>query len=129
MCFTKPTYEEIKLPFSYIEVPSDLEAGIINIEAYGNVFGENKYCFASYDLKSSQMYKNGDYEQMIELLKTPTDKTVNVIIKLKKGVPKNFKIDVNSLAEVYCDERFKSLSLVCWGFDDKSYNEYLLNSK
>lgn len=129
MCFTKPTYEEIKLPFRYIDVPSDLEAGLINIEAYGNVFGENKYCFASYDLKSSQMYKNGDYEQMIELLKTPTDKTVNVIIKLKKGVPKNFKIDVNSLAEVYCDERFKSLSLVCWDFDDKSYNEYLLNSK
>ena len=69
------------------------------------------------------MYKNGDFEQMIELLKNSKDKTVKVIIKLKKGVPKDFKIDVNSLAEVYCDERFTALSLLGWGFNDKSYKE------
>ena len=123
MFFTKPTYEEIELPFRYIDDPAGWGAGLIDIEAYGNVFGKNKYCYACYELKSAKMYDNGDYEQMIELLKTPTDKTVKVIIKLKKGVPKDFKIDINSLAEVYCDERFKSLSLVGWGFNDKSYKE------
>lgn len=127
MFFTKPTYEEIKLPFRLIDVPDDLEAGLINIEAYGNVFGKNKYCYAFYELKSAKMYDNGDFKQMIELLKNSTGKTVKVIIKLKKGVPKDFKIDINSLAEVYCDERFKSLSLLGWGFNDQSYKE--LSSK
>lgn len=123
MCFTKPTYEEIRLPFRFIDVPADRGSGAINIEAYGNVFGKYKYCYAWYELKSAKMYDNGDFEQMIELLKTSADKTVKVMIKLKKGVPKDFKIDINSLAEVYCDERFKALSLLGWGFNDKSYNE------
>lgn len=123
MFFTKPTYEEIKLPFRYIDVSADRELGLINIEAYGNVFGKNKYCYACYELKNAKMYDNGDFEQMIGLLKSPTYKTLKVIIKLKNGVPKDFKIDVNSLAEVYCDERFKALSLVVWGFNDKSYTE------
>lgn len=69
------------------------------------------------------MYRNGDYEQMVELLKNPTNKTVKVTIKAKKGVPKNFKLDINSLAEVYNDERFKLLALLGWGFNDKSYDE------
>ena len=123
MFFTKPTYEEIKLPFRSIDDPADLELGWINLEAYGNVFGKTKYCYAWYELKSAKMYKNGDFEQMIELLKNSKDKTVKVIIKLKKGVPKDFKIDVNSIAEVYCDERFTALSLLGWGFNDKSYKE------
>ncbi len=127
MFFTKPAYEEINLPFRLIDVPDDLEAGLINIEAYGNVFGKNKYCYAFYELKSAKMYDNGDFKQMIELLKNSIGKTVKVIIKLKKGVPKDFKIDINSLAEVYCDERFKSLSLLGWGFNDQSYKE--LSSK
>lgn len=60
---------------------------------------------------------------MVELIKNSADKTVKVIIKVKKGLPKNFKLDINSLAEVYNDERFKFLSLLGWGFNDKSYEE------
>ncbi len=127
MFFTKPMYEEIRLPFRFVDDPTDLELGFINIEAYGNIFGKNKYCYAWYKLKNAKMYDNGDFEQIIEMLKKSTDKTVKVIIKLKKGVPKDFKIDVNSLAEEYNDDRFNSLSLLGWGFNDKSYKE--LSSK
>ena len=126
MCFTKAVYEEIRLPFKFVEVPDDLELGWINIEAYGNIFGRNKYCYAWYELKDSNMLRNGDFEQMIELLKNSADKTVNVTIKIKKGNPKDFKIDVNSLAEAYNDERFKSLKLLGWGFNDKSHKELTL---
>lgn len=127
MFFTKPTYVEMQLPFRFIEIPADSECGIINIEAYGSICGKNKYCYAYYELKGSKMYRNGDFEHMVEMLKNSVDKTVKVIIKViikvKKGLPKNFKIDVNSLAEVYNDERFKSLSLLGWGLNDKSYKE------
>lgn len=127
MFFTKPTFEEIRLPFRFIEIPDDLECGIINIEAYGNTFGKKKYCYAYYELKYSKMYHNGEFEQMVKLLKNSANKTVKVIIKVKKGIPKDFKLDINSLVEVYNDERFKSLSLLGWGFNDKSYEELSAN--
>ena len=123
MLFSKPEYKEIMLPFRYINDPEDLEAGIISIEAYGHVFREQKYCYASYNLDNPNMYENGDYEEMIKLLKVSDGKMVKVIIKVKKGMPKDFKIDVNSLVEEYNDERFKALELGGWGFFDKSFEE------
>ena len=123
MLFSKPEYKEIELPFIFVDDPADSEAGGISIEAYGHIFGQKKYCLASYELKNSKMYENGDYEQMICLLKNSADKTVKITIKIQKGIPKDFKIDVNSLAQAYNDERFNSLSLLSWGFNDKSFNE------
>lgn len=73
------------------------------------------------------MYHNGEFEQMVKLLKNSANKTVKVIIKVKKSIPKDFKLDINSLVEVYNDERFKSLSLLGWGFNDKSYEELSAN--
>ena len=123
MFFTKPTYEEIRLPFRLIEIPADLEQGHINIEAHGSILGKYKFCYACYGLKDSQMYHNGDFEQMVDLLKNSAEKTVKVTIKIKKSVPKDFKLDIDSLAEAYNDERFKSLDLLGWGLNDKSYKE------
>lgn len=123
MLFAKPEYKEIELPFVFVDDPSDSEAGGISIEAYGHIFGQKKYCLASYELKNPKMYDNGDYAQMIDLLKNSADKTVKITIKIKKGIPKDFKIDVNSLAQAYNDERFNSLSLLSWGFNDKSFKE------
>ena len=123
MLFEKAEYREIRLPFVYAEDPADLEAGEISLEAYGNVFGEMKYCYACYELANPQMLDNGDYEQMIDLLKNAFGKTVKVTVKIKKNKPRDFKIDVSSLAEAYHDERFKALSLLSWGFNDRSFKE------
>jgi len=120
MLFTKPTYEELMLPFRHIEISDDLKLRQINIEAYGNVFGKNKYCYAWYELKTRN---NNDFNDVIELLKNSAGKKVKVIIKLKKGIAKDFKLDIDSLSEAYNDERFKLLSLLGWGFNDKSYEE------
>ena len=63
MLFSKTEYKEIFLPFKYErEEPkiSELQGGkysyakdeiyrgSIGIEAYGNIFGENKYCYSLY---------------------------------------------------------------------------------
>ena len=127
MFFTKPTYQEMKLAFRLVNDLADTELGSINIEAYGNILGTKKYCYAMYTLKDSKMYQNGDYEQLLKLLKDTSDKTVKVIVKIKKDKLKSFKIDVNSLSEEYEDERFKFLSLVGQGLNDKSYKELSLN--
>lgn len=121
--FAQPEYKELMLPFSYVESDEDFQAGIISVEAYGDVFGENKYCYSSYELKKGIMYDNGDYEQLIEMLRNPAEKSVRVIFKFKKGKLKSFRIDTDSLAEAYNDERFKLMELLGWGLNDKSSEE------
>ncbi len=123
MFFTKPTYEEIRLPFRFDKNPEDKDVGLISIEAYGMIGGQTKYCYASYTLKDVRMYGNGDYEQMMDRLKEAGDKTVKVLLKLKNGMPKDFKIEAESLAEACGDERFRALELVGYGFNDKSFRE------
>lgn len=116
--FSKAVYKEIELPFMLDE--NDAEVGIINIEAYGDIDGEYKYCYSSYVLKDRDMYDNGDYEQMLELLKNTDGKTACIRLKYKKDRLKDFKLDIESLVRIYNDERFRRLELIGWGLLDKS---------
>ena len=121
--FSKSEYKEIELPFIldvYSNWEQDYEAGIINIEAYGDIDGEYKYCYSSFILKDHYMYDNDDYQQMLELLKNSNEKTVKIRLKYKKSRLVAFKLDIESLAEIYRDERFLKLELVGWGLNDKS---------
>lgn len=83
--------------------------------------GEYKYFYSSFILKKTGMYDNGDYEQMIELLKDSFDRKVKVMLKYKKSKLKCFKMSIESLAKIYSDERFLQLELVGWGISDKSH--------
>lgn len=116
--FTKPEFKEIKLSFVYDNNPDDLYAGMVSIEAYGNISGEKKYCYASYLVNTEFI------DEISALLNDSYDKTVKVILKIKKGKVKDFKIDLDSLARSYNDERFRSLELVGWGLNDKSFRDF-----
>lgn len=118
MFFTKPEFKEIKLSFVYDNNPDDLYAGMVSIEAYGNISGEKKYCYASYLVNTEFI------DEISALLNDSYDKTVKVILKIKKGKVKDFKIDLDSLARSYNDERFRSLELVGWGLNDKSFRDF-----
>lgn len=130
MLFSKTEYKEIFLPFKYErEEPriSELQGGkysyakdeiyrgSIGIEAYGNIFGENKYCYSLYSADEKII------DEIVNSLKNNPDKTIKVILKIKKGKLKDFKIDLGSLAEVCNNEKFKSLELIGWGLNDKSF--------
>ena len=123
MFFTKPEYTEIILPIRHVSDPIDAECGGITFEGHGIILGAEKYCVASYRLNDPRMYENGDYEQLIDLLENAGTKPVKLTVKSKKGVPKDFTIDVDSLAEAYGDQRLKALELLCWGLNDKSFQE------
>lgn len=56
------------LPFEYVHIKEDDELGGISIATSGDILGEMKYCYACYILKDRNMYNNGDYEQIIDLL-------------------------------------------------------------
>lgn len=132
MLFSKTEYKEIFLPFKYErEEPkiSELQGGkysyakdeiyrgSIGIEAYGNIFGENKYCYSLYSADEKII------DEIVNSLKNNPDKTIKVILKIKKGKLKDFKIDLGSLAEACNNEKFKSLELIGWGLNDKSFED------
>ena len=62
-------------------------------------------------------------DEIVNSLKNNPDKTIKVILKIKKGKLKDFKIDLGSLAEVCNNEKFKSLELIGWGLNDKSFED------
>ena len=66
------------------------------------------------------MYENGDFESILDLLRSSEDKTVLVKLKYKKGIVKDFHLMLDSLAKAYNDERFLQLKLTGWGINDKS---------
>ena len=126
--FSKPTYKEVSLPFIHDcygeEYAEYLEAGCIDIEAYGIIDGEQKYLYASHFLKNPLMYDNGDYEQMIERLKDTCGKQVTVRLKYKGDRLVGFKILPERLAEVLGDERFLQLDGPAgWNISDTSCTE------
>ena len=120
MLFSKPEYKEIMMPFKFDDSSDDFACGGISIEAFGDVFGEKKYCYASYTLKDKKMYDNGEYEQLRKLLADADGKNVKVVFKLIKGKTKDFKMDLDSLAKSCGDDRFRTLELVGWGMNHKS---------
>lgn len=111
---------ELMLPFVLDQTEEDNEAGTISINAYGDVFGEPKSCYATYGLKKAEMYDNGDYEAIVKLLKDNGNKSVRVLFQMKNGKAKDFRIDLDSLASLYQDDRFAHLDLLGWGLNDRS---------
>lgn len=113
-------YKEKMLPFVYDSNTEDLYAGILGIEAYGNILSENKYFYASYEVDVEFI------DELATLLKDSYGKEIKFIFKIKKGKIKAFKIDLDSLAKVYNDDRFKKLELLGWGVNDSSFKDMKL---
>ena len=60
---------------------------------------------------------------MIRLLKTPHEKTIKLILKFKNEKYKDFKYDLDSLADAFNDERFRRMDLCGWRTNDKCVKE------
>lgn len=121
--FEKPIYKYQNMPFildEFTDCTPDDEKCLIDIEAYGNIDGQMKYCYSSFSLKKPEMYENGDFESMLNLLHASENKTVLVKLKYKKGILKDFRLMSESLAKAYNDERFLQLELTGWGLNEKS---------
>lgn len=124
--FSKSEYKNIQIPFildEYTDLDSKYEKCLIDIEAYGVVDGEEKFFYSSFSLKDTRMYRNGDYESMLDLLRMSENKNVVIELKYRKGVLKGFRLKPESLAKIYDDERFLQLELSGWGINDKSCRE------
>lgn len=121
--FKKPEYKYQEMSFlldDYTINESGSERCLLDIEAYGEIDGETTYLYSSFSLKKQEMYENGDFESMLNLLRDPYNKTVLIKLIYKKGILKDFRLEKESLAKAYNDERFLQLELACWGITKKS---------
>ncbi|MBR3679327.1 MAG: hypothetical protein IKL87_03915 [Oscillospiraceae bacterium] len=125
--FSKAVYKEVSVPFIHDcyakEYEEYLEAGCIDIEAAAEIDGETKYLYASYFLRKPHLYDNGDYEQMLSILKDTDGKRVTVRLKFKKERLVGFEILKESLAAVLDDARFLELDLAGWNINNTSCKE------
>ena len=115
--FSKPEYKTIYLDYRFFE-PDELPC----IEAFGDVFGEKKYCTAFYDVKFSErsMWEDGRYEKLAEVLRVNQGQLkIEVMIKMKKDRPVDFKIDLDRLAAAVGDPNIVNLELSGWKFGDE----------
>lgn len=134
MFFAKPEIVELYLPLRMDRDEEEMEAGIINLEAWGEVLGRRQYLYSSYSLKKPALYDDGTYEKMLNELAAldalsagvqeesdiPQEKKVKVILKVKKGKVKRADIDLESLARVTGDEAFLSMEQLGWSVSGKS---------
>lgn len=113
--FSKANYEKVLLDYR-INVTDKLPC----IEAYGEVFGQTKYCYACYAIKDISMYDDGRYEKLINDLYNGQGRLkIEVDIKMKKGLPVDFKIELARLASTIGNSDVVNLELLGWGFNDK----------
>lgn len=124
--FNKPEYKYIEMSFildDFSIQESDKDRNTIDIEAYGIIDGKMRYCYSGFSLKNQEMYENGEFESMLNLLRASDNKTVLIELKYKNGKLKDFRLKTESLAKAYNDDRFLQLELLGWGLNDKSCKE------
>lgn len=121
--FSKKTFKVLSLPVKcYIE-KEDKDSEFLSFEAYGDIFGEYKYCSASFGYKDTSIYDDDTYYQMIEDLTSNNNACTDVTFKYKNDELKDFEFDINSLADAFHEERLRKIELLSWGMSDKSHIE------
>ena len=114
--FSKPEYLPVLMDYRFGE--TDV---FPCIEAYGDVFGQMKYCEACYEIKTRafDMYDDGRYEKMVKDFQSAQGKQkIEVLIKMKKGKPVGFKIDLARLSETIGNPDITNMDILVWGFND-----------
>ncbi len=115
--FTKAEYKRILLDYRFAD-----DDKYPCIEAYGDVFGKTKYCNTIYAITDASMYDDGRYDRLINDFNNMQGRLkIEVDIKMKKGNPVDFKIDLARLAATIGNADIAdNMELLGWGFNDES---------
>ncbi|MCR5104671.1 MAG: hypothetical protein K6B68_09495 [Eubacterium sp.] len=108
--FSKAEYRSVLMDYKFKE--SD---GFPCIQATDGTY----YCNAYYAIKTKEysMWEDGRYETVARDLRDSAGNFQIVVdLKIKKGVPVDFKIDLKKLASTIGNKDIENLELCAWGF-------------
>ena len=112
MVFSKAEYQTVIMNFKFKE-----DKGLPCIQATNGTY----YCNAYYTIKTKyySMWEDGRYEKLANDLREAQGRTlIAVELKMKKGKPIDFKIDLKKLASTIVNLDIENLELIGWGFFD-----------
>ena len=110
--FSKVEYRSVLMDYKFKE--SD---GLPCIQATDGTY----YCNAAYAIKTKEysMWEDGRYARVVKELSESEGRVQIVVeLKIKKGVPVDFKIDLAKLASIIGNKDIENFELCGWGFYD-----------
>lgn len=118
--------EMVDLPFMLdtVSMPkAESDAGTITIEAKYDLNGISYYLSETFELGKKSLYKNGVYEEIVNLLKNTDAKLVKTRVVVKNDKVKDFSFQLSSLTELYDNDIFSNMDALYNCIDTKSCNE------
>ncbi len=110
--FSKAEYRSVLMDYKFKEID-----GLPCIQATDGTY----YCNADYAIKTKaySMWEDGRYENVARDLRESAGRVqIFVELKIKNGVPVDFKIDLVKLASTIGNKDIENLELCGWGFFD-----------
>lgn len=113
--FSKKEEVEVVLPYRVVEqTTEDLEAFVIDLEAYGSVVDQYQFFYLSLGFKAKY------YDELAEQLKSTEDKSIKITAKVKNQTVKRVTVDFKYLAQKFSDIHFEKGDLYGYGINDHS---------
>ena len=117
--FGKIEWKTVKMPLSFLDAPSAAESMTLDFEAVGNPDGPCRFFFAIYSYPGGEAsFEN--YEKLRKMLRGVEGAHVDVELKFRNGVQRDFKMTPGALAVATGCDACRHLELVGWGINEKS---------
>lgn len=117
--FGKIEWKTVKMPLSFLDAPSAAESMTLDFEAVGNPDGLCRFFFAIYSYPGGEASFE-DYEKLRKMLRGVEGAHVDVELKFRNGVLRDFKMTPGALAVATGCDACRHLELVGWGINEKS---------
>ena len=117
--FGKIEWKTVKMPLSFLDDPSAAESMTVDFEAVGNPDGLCRFFSAMYSYPGGEASFE-DYEKLRKMLREVEGAHIDVELKFRNGVLKDFKMTPEALAVATGCDACRHLELLAWGINEKS---------
>ena len=119
--FGKIEWKTVKMPLSFLDDPSAAESMTVDFEAVGNPDGLCRFFSATYSYPGGEA-SSEDYEKLRKMLRGVEGAHVDVELKFRNGVLRDFKMTPEALAVATGCDACRRLEPLGWGINDRSAN-------
>ena len=119
--FGKVEWKTVKMPLLFVDAPSAAESMTVDFEAVGNPDGPCRFFYATYSYPGGEDSLE-DYEMLRKQLRGVECAHVDIELKFRNGVLRDFKMTPEALVVATGCDACRHLELLGWGINEKSAN-------